>query len=107
MNLIVGPRTVGKILNLSGSGSHAPKGLGQKVRREHTQYLVLQKHTIKTCDTGQLLLVITVTIHNKNLYAHIVVYFKILNTFWNLLYKNSIVFPKTKTNHADMTVFAQ
>lgn len=25
-------------------------------------------------------------IHNKNLYAHVITYFKIYNTFWNLQY---------------------
>lgn len=48
---------------------------------------------IKTGDKGQLLSLITaVMTHNKNLYADIVSYFEMFDTFWNLvLYKFSSI----------------
>lgn len=30
-------------------------------------------------------------IHNKNLYAHVITYFRIFSTSWNMLYKNSVL----------------
>lgn len=63
---------------------------------------------MKTCKKRQLLpLLITVMIPNKSLCAYVITYFKIFNTFWNLVYKNLFLFLETKTNHANVPVFPQ
>lgn len=50
----------------------------------------------------QLLLIITAMIYNKSFYVHILIYFKLVNTFGSLLYKITALFSETQVNPANM-----